>query len=146
MAGLPAAAPSRAPLGAGLYSHETTLAVYGQLAGCAIDTLQGGYTTIVDATFPRATDRSRMRELAATQASIACVVYCRAPRELLQARIVQRQQRRDDPSEADLAVLAWQESHFEPPQPHEGLAILELQGPESTAIDALAARISRLAD
>jgi aminoglycoside phosphotransferase family enzyme/predicted kinase len=146
MAGLPAAGQSHSPVGAGLYSREASLAVYNRLAACATDALRGGYTTVVDATFALAADRSLIRELAARHARTACIVYCRAPREVLQARISQRQQRLDDPSEAGLAVLAWQEAHFEPPQPHEGLPVLELQGPEPVAIDALAARIISLVE
>ena len=144
LAGLPAMDRTDSPVGEGLYSPDASQRVYGRLAECAADTLRGGYTTIVDATFGRAEDRSCFRDLAKRFGVLSCVVYCRAPRQVLQARIAERQRRQQDPSEADLAVLTWQEERFDPPEPHEGSAVLEAQSAESSAIEALIQRIAAL--
>jgi len=71
-------------------------------------------------------------------------VYCHAPRQVLETRIVERQRRQHDASEADLAVLAWQERYFEPPESHEASAVLDAQNPAPSAIEALIQRITAL--
>jgi len=144
LVGLAATDHSHSAIAAGLYSRDATQRVYERLAECAADTLQGGYTTIVDATFGHADDRSRFRDLATALRLRTCVVYCRAPRQLLQARIVERQRRRDDASEADLAVLAWQEERFQVPGPQEASAVFEVQDPGAAAVETLRASISAL--
>jgi aminoglycoside phosphotransferase family enzyme/predicted kinase len=144
LAGLAAMDRSNSPVAEGLYSREASQSVYSRLAECAADALRGGYTTIVDATFGRAEERSRFRHLAAPLGLRSCVVYCHAPRQVLEARIIQRQRRQRDASEADLAVLAWQEGHFEAPEPVEGLAVLEAHGAEPAAIESLIQRITAL--
>ncbi|HEX8781777.1 MAG TPA: AAA family ATPase, partial [Steroidobacteraceae bacterium] len=53
------------------------------------------------------------------------IVYCHAPQRVLESRIRQRGRRADDPSEADLEVLHWQERHFTRPAAHEADAILD---------------------
>jgi uncharacterized protein len=144
LAGLSSSARSASPPGEGFYTHEASLTVYNRLAECAADALRGGYTTIIDATFARAEERSRFRALATPLGVRACVVYCHAPRQVLESRILERQRRLNDPSEADLAVLVWQEARFEPPAPDETLPVLDAHSPTRAAIGALIARITAL--
>jgi aminoglycoside phosphotransferase family enzyme/predicted kinase len=124
MAGLAPLARSASAVAGGLYTREATAAVYSRLAECATDTLAGGYTTIVDATFAAAGNRARFRALAARLGLDLQVVYCHAPHRVLESRI-HRRTRTADPSEADLEVLHWQEKHFTPPAAHEADAILD---------------------
>ena len=124
MAGLAPLARSASAVAGGLYTREATAAVYSRLAECATDTLAGGYTTIVDATFATAGNRARFRALAARLGLDLQVVYCHAPHRVLESRI-HRRTRTADPSEADLEVLHWQEKLFEPPAAHEADAILD---------------------
>lgn len=72
------------------------------------------------------------------------MVHCHAPRYVLQARIVERRQRKDDASEADLSVLAWQETHFEPISAQEALMVLEATTAEPDAVDRLVERVGAL--
>jgi hypothetical protein len=44
---------------------------------------------------------------------------------VLESRIRRRGRRADDPSEADVEVLHWQERHFTPPAAHEADALLD---------------------
>ncbi|HXI67374.1 MAG TPA: AAA family ATPase [Steroidobacteraceae bacterium] len=125
LAGLPALARSGSALGKGLYARGATRAVYDRLAQCAADALAGGCTTIVDATFGQSADRARFRALAAGLGIDTWVVYCHAARETLEARIHERHERANDPSEADIRVLDWQEAHFTPPAPREGITVLD---------------------
>ena len=55
-----------------------------------------------------------------------CVVHCRAAPQILRARVAQRRERGTDASEADLAVLQWQETHVEPLLASEGLVAVEV--------------------
>ena len=125
LAGLPALARSNSALGKGLYARTATRAVYDRLAQCAADALAGGCTTIVDATFGISTDRARFRALAAALGVDTWIVYCHAARKTLEARIQARGERANDPSEADIQVLDWQETHFTPPAPREGATVLD---------------------
>jgi uncharacterized protein len=144
LAGLSATERSASGVEQGVYSRAATAAVYDCLAQYAADTLAGGCTTIVDATFARREDRTRFRDLAARLGANTCIVYCRAPRKLLQTRILERQRRQDDPSEADLAVLSWQETHFTEPQAGEASAVLEAQTPDHAAVELLIRRVAAL--
>ena len=144
LAGLSAMDRTDSPVAQGLYSRAASERVYNRLAECAADTLRGGYTSIVDATFGRAESRSHFRDLAKLLGVRTCVVYCHAPRQVLETRIVERQRRQHDASEADLAVLAWQERYFEPPESHEASAVLDAQNPAPSAIEALIQRITAL--
>jgi predicted kinase len=125
LAGLAPLARSASAVARGLYARAVTAAVYAHLAECATDTVAGGYTTIVDASFAAPRDRARFRALAAHLGIDLQIVYCHAPRRLLESRIRQRSHRADDPSEANLEVLHWQERHFTPPAVHEAGAILD---------------------
>jgi predicted kinase len=109
----------------GLYSGQSSAHVYAHLARCADDALAGGYTVIVDATFSRREDRERFRKLAIERGVELRVLHCHVPTDVLEARIAQRQRAQADASEADLAVLAWQESHREPVTADEGLTLID---------------------
>jgi aminoglycoside phosphotransferase family enzyme/predicted kinase len=125
LAGLAPLARSASALAQGLYGLEMTTAVHRRLIECAADALAGGYTTIVDATFGVAVERARFRALAARLGLPICIVHCHAPERVLKRRILERSRRADDPSEADLDVLRWQEAHFTPPARAEADAVLD---------------------
>lgn len=144
LAGIAQSAHSESGLGQGLYSHEATTRVYQHLARCAADTLAGGYTTIVDATFHRRENRTQFHNLAAELGVAVCIVQCEAPHEALRARLDARRQVGDDPSEADLSVLHWQEVHCEPIQSDEALTVFEAFTTRSDVVDTLTRQIGAL--
>ena len=125
MAGIAPAARSASAVAQGLYTRNVTRAVYDRLAECAADALAGGYTAIVDATFGVAEDRARFRTLATRLGLDTWTVYCNAPRKVLERRIRERQRRAGDPSEADVAVLRWQETQFARPAAREASNVLD---------------------
>lgn len=98
----------RAMLGAGHYDQAATEATYARLLELAQMALANGYPVIVDATFLKAEERARFRQVAADKRVPFAVMHCHAPMAQLQARIEQRQAQGGDPSEADFAVLAAQ--------------------------------------
>lgn len=125
MAGLAELERSGSAVARALYSPETTARVYAHLAQCAADALAGGYTVIVDATFNRRADRERFRRLANELGVEVRLVHCQAPSEVLEDRVAERQRECTDASEANSAVLAWQQANREPITTDEGIAVIE---------------------
>lgn len=119
------------------YSAQSRARVYGHLAQCVGDTLAGGYTTIVDATFGRREDRERFQALAARAVIPVWLVNCHAPPEVLRARIQARLLQKRDLSEADLKVLEWQERHLEPVAPTELLKVLDVNTADPVSLGEL---------
>jgi aminoglycoside phosphotransferase family enzyme/predicted kinase len=122
----PAPGPYPAAVGEGRYKPEAKARVYEHLVECAEHALCGGYPVILDATFGRREDRRRFRELATRLGVATRVVHCNAAPQILRARVAQRRERGTDASEADLAVLRWQETHVEPLLASEGLVVAEV--------------------
>jgi aminoglycoside phosphotransferase family enzyme/predicted kinase len=88
-----------------IYSSEFSHRTYGHLADCAERSLRSGIDTIVDAAFLEATDRALFRNLA-SRLNVSCfIVSCQADPIALAARVLERSQRRTDPSDANLSVL-----------------------------------------
>ena len=144
LGGLPELANSSSAPEQGLYSREASTRVYQHLAHCASDTLAGGYTTIIDATFHRREDRALFYDLSVELGVATCLVQCEAPPEVLRARVQARRQRGDDPSDADLSVLQWQETHCEPVQGDESFVLFEAVTNRSDVIDTLTRKIGAL--
>jgi aminoglycoside phosphotransferase family enzyme/predicted kinase len=92
-------------LNKGLYSPANTDRTYRALADAAAALLAGGCTVIVDATFLARRWRDHFRTLGRRRGVPVIIVDCQAPVAILQARI---ETRRNDPSEASLAVLEQQ--------------------------------------
>jgi uncharacterized protein len=125
LAGLAAGAHSDSDLDQGLYSQEWNKRLYEHLVSCADHALAGGYSVIVDATFSRREDRARFRLMADERGIDLCMLRCQAPKQVREARVIERQRSQADASEADLAVLARQESQFEPITDGEGLFVID---------------------
>ena len=141
---LSVSARSGSGLGQGLYSPAVSSAVYERLAQCTVDTLAGGYSAIVDATFNRREDRARFHDLSAELGVTACIVHCHAPPHEFTARIIERGERGGDPSEADPSTVHWQAIHYEPIQPEESFILFEAMTTEGDVIDALMRQLTAL--
>jgi aminoglycoside phosphotransferase family enzyme/predicted kinase len=112
LAGLPSAARTGSALGEGAYTSQATHDTYAELERLAQTTAKAGYPAIVDAAFLRRDQRERFRRLAAKIGIPFVILDCRARETTLRARMAERERRRRDPSEADLAVLEHQlETH-----------------------------------
>ena len=142
LAGVTEHARSESPIEGNLYSPLMTTGVYEHLARCAADVLEGGYTAIIDAAFLRREQRARFRELASRLGSEVCVIRCFAPPELLEARVRERARRGTGASEADPAVLEWQQAHYDPLGPEDGCAVIEANTGQDVPIDEVLRRLA----
>jgi hypothetical protein len=103
--GLAPLANSRSPTGGGLYGAAATHRTYARLLELARELLVAGFPVIVDAAFLKQDERDPFRELARLLAVPFAIASTEAGEATLKARILKRQQRANDASEADLAVL-----------------------------------------
>lgn len=142
LAGLDELAHTRSGIATDLYSRRMSAAVYERLARAAEHILGGGHTAIVDAAFLRREERARFGELGARLGVSSRLVYCDAPVEALRARIAARRRAGRDASEADEAVLDWQLSHTERPQPDEPLEVINADTAGAGALESVLRRLS----
>jgi uncharacterized protein len=100
--GLDPESAATAPVGDGLYSAVATERTYARLAEIARGALRNGVSVVVDAAFLEFRRREQFIELALECGSHPVIVACEAPVALLRQRVAAR---RNDPSDADIAVL-----------------------------------------
>ena len=97
-------------LGEGIYSPTATEQVYQQLQATAANVLDAGHTVIVDATFLNSRYRDWFRRLADDKHVPFRILSFRASPEILQQRVVKRQELGHDASDATLKVLGLQQA------------------------------------
>jgi hypothetical protein len=141
LASLPAHASSRSGIDQGLYSPDASVDTYRRLAACAANIIAGGFCALVDATFQRRADRALFSKLSADAGASLVLVRCRAPIEVLRARVVERSRKGGDASEADLAVLEHQQATFEAIDPGEALEVIDADTTRDTVVQELEAAL-----
>jgi aminoglycoside phosphotransferase family enzyme/predicted kinase len=97
--------PLLRPLGPEGYSPEVSERVYASLAERAALVVRSGHSVIVDAVFVRPADRRAIEDVAAAASVPFIGLWLDAPERVLIERTVQR---RNDPSDADAAVVRMQ--------------------------------------
>ncbi|MEQ8914672.1 MAG: AAA family ATPase [Pseudomonadales bacterium] len=117
LAGLTPDTAAGAAVGEGLYRPGFSDAVYDGLADTAEALLAAGDDVLVDAAFLEAGRRARFLAIAERHGVPGVVLWCDAPVALLRERVTARAAAGQDPSDADLAVLARQQDVFETPGP-----------------------------
>jgi predicted kinase len=143
LSGLSELARSGSTPGRGIYESEMNVRTYRRLAECAADSLTGGFTTIVDATFQRREDRMQFARIAEEAQVPAVIVRCEAPISVLEQRIRARTLAGTDASEADHSVLEWQRTHLEPIGPDEGLHVIDADTTSACVESEVSARLRR---
>ena len=123
-----------------VYAPAATRRTYARLRAWAAAALDAGYPVIVDAAFLRAHERDAFRQLARGKGAPFAILDCRAEPAALRARVLARSLRRDDASEADLAVLERQGADFEALRPEECGACITVDTAQPLDIDAIAKR------
>ncbi len=93
---------SSAARGGDIYSPEATRRTYARLHELARELLAAGFTVIVDAAFLKREERETFRELAQDMAAPFAIASLHAEQAALRQRV---RLRRNDASEADVAVL-----------------------------------------
>ena len=89
----------------GLYTKEASRKTYLHLADCAKQVLEAGFSAIVDATFLKTEQREQFKKLASEVGVKFIIIDFQASDEELNRRVAQR---KNDASEATLAVLKQQ--------------------------------------
>lgn len=112
--GLSERADSHSGSGSGIYDHAADAMVYGHLNRHAALLLESGHNVILDATFLTQAERHAALHEADVLGCRGVILHVDAPQELLRKRILERSRKKDDPSEAGLAVLDHQLEHYEP--------------------------------
>lgn len=112
--------PVAEPLRGDAYRDEVTDLLYGRhLLACCDAALEAGLSLVCDATFLRREQRRWYQQLAERRQARFAILVCRCTPQLARARILARQARGSDPSEADLQVLERQRLQIEPLLPEE---------------------------
>ena len=91
-----------------IYSTEATTATYQRLLSLAGLIITAGHSAIVDATFLAGRDRRQFKQLASQHQVEHLVISCEADEKTLRQRIQMRNNKAQDPSDADQAVLSHQ--------------------------------------
>jgi aminoglycoside phosphotransferase family enzyme/predicted kinase len=99
---------------ASLYGADATAATYRRLGAVAADVLEAGYPVVLDATFLARWQRDAARQSAAARHVPFVLLDFDADLAVLRERVRQREARRDDASDAGLAVLDAQAKSAEP--------------------------------
>lgn len=132
--------------GQGRHSPEMTRRTYARLLECAESALKGGINTIVDAAFLTRSDRRSFQELAAREGSPFSILACQADHATMVRRLEERGQRRTDPSDADVAILARQPQVTEPLDERDvaSTLVIDTTDPEApqNAVAALRGRVN----
>jgi aminoglycoside phosphotransferase family enzyme/predicted kinase len=110
---------SHSPLNSHLYSNEANEKTTARMEELVREVLQAGYPVIVDATFIKKKQRDQVRQLASELDVPFAIIECQAPMDSLMSHITNRKEKKSDPSEASLEVLAWQETAIEHLTPEE---------------------------
>jgi aminoglycoside phosphotransferase family enzyme/predicted kinase len=102
-----------------IYTPAMNTRTYDRLAELATLALQQGYAVVVDATFLDFAQRQRFQSLAQQLQVAFLILHFSGTPTQLQANITQRQQIGTDASDADIAVLQQQLTHYKPLQDNE---------------------------
>lgn len=123
------------------YADSTTDQVYQLLAELGSLILDAGYPLLVDATHLQHAQRQITLQCIQSHHVQALILHCHADRATLEARIRQRQQQAEDPSEADIEVLHRQLDALQPLRQDEQELAVDAAQPETQLLAQLRSRI-----
>jgi len=116
-----------------LYSSQASRATQQRLRELAALALQSGYSVILDATFLEPEARQQARALADRLGLRFLILHFEARPDTLRERVRQRALRRDDASDADMAVLESQLARAQPLQDDERPQTIEFDAEQPLA-------------
>ena len=120
----------------GIYGAEATRRTYARLRELAATALAAGWPVVVDAAFLRRAEREAFRRLAEELQVPFTILHCEAPAAVLRQRVAARAARRDDASEADVAVLQAQQAWVEPLSAAEQACAITVETAVPLAVEA----------
>lgn len=99
---------THSPLGGGIYSSEVTDQTYQRMADLVSTVIRAGFSAIADGTFLQRSQRDLLRGTARKLGTPFRILDFHARPETIRRRVVERERRKADASEADLKVLTRQ--------------------------------------
>lgn len=144
--GLPPPARTASGLETGLYSPEASRRTYGKLADLTQTILRAGYPVIVDGAFLRREQRDTLHHVAEQLRVPFVILDVAAPEAVLRERIIQRERKGRDASEAGLAVLDYQMTTQDPLGPDEDAFVLRVQTKRPIALAQIISTLNRMRD
>ena len=126
---------------AGIYSSDASSATYTRLHEVAAAILRAGFPIVIDATYLKHDQRDAAAKVAEATGAPFLILDCDAPQAVIESRLAQRQADQQDPSDANLAVIAAQQSSREALTPTEILCSKQVKTNESGTLDIVVAQI-----
>jgi aminoglycoside phosphotransferase family enzyme/predicted kinase len=123
---------------AGIYTAQASQQTYAKLLELAAQVMSAGYSVIVDAAFLKHEQRLPFQQLAGSLGVSYTILEVTAPAEVLRQRIIAR---KNDVSDAGLAVLEHQLSNWQPLHEEEKQKAVVVDTTEKLQIDAVMASI-----
>ena len=114
LAGVAPTVHLEAAYGEGIYRAEFSARVYRSLIARAEELLKSGKGVIIDATFQRQDERALVTELAQRTGILPIFIECRAPREEVVRRLLERNTLANEISDANVRIYLAQMADFEP--------------------------------
>ncbi|WP_218814210.1 AAA family ATPase [Rickettsiella endosymbiont of Dermanyssus gallinae] len=105
---------SNSGLNSGIYTAEATKATYKKLSDLAEIIIKAGFTTLVDATFLKHSQRTCFYSLAEKMQIPFYILHCQVNNTEIEQRIKSRLNKPNSVSEADLTILIEQKKNNEP--------------------------------
>lgn len=110
--------------GAAIYDADWNRATYDRLLVLAAAELAAGRSVVLDATWRRREERQRCAALAADQGARLVIMAPVCPPELVQQRLLQRQEADCDSSDGTWQIYLSQAAQIDPPQSDEGCLVM----------------------
>jgi uncharacterized protein len=118
----------------GIYSAQASAQTYSRLQQLATEIINSGYSVIIDAAFLKHEQRLPFQSLAESHGIRYNIIEITAPADILRQRIIAR---KNDVSDADLAVLEHQLAHWQPLLDSELSSTISINTAETVDIDSL---------
>lgn len=125
----------------GIYSKQASQQTYAKLASLASAVISAGYSVIIDAAFLKQEQRQHFQKLAEHLKVSFVIVEVSAAADILRQRIVQR---KNDISDADLAVLEHQLNSYQALHPDEASRMIPVNTEKTVDIDRLIDNINNI--
>jgi aminoglycoside phosphotransferase family enzyme/predicted kinase len=125
-----------------IYTPEYTERVYARLLDAARLALTAGQSIIIDAASLRRAERLSFLALAEELGTSFSIFHCRASDATLRTRLLQRQQKGGEASEADIAVMQRQLGYWEGFTDRESPHVIDLDTEDETLIAAALRAVS----
>lgn len=145
MFGLDETEDSSSGIGSGIYTAQANRQLYEYLLSAARTGLAAGHNVILDAAFLRREEREAAVDIARDCNCMPVILQISAPIEVMRERILARECRAKDASEAGLAVLEHQIATADPLTPSEKALAIVVENAAEIDVPAIALAIREVA-